>query len=81
MAGAAAPCRQEVSRLPRLNLLEGKSVVVTGAGGGIGRDFALAMAAAGARVVVNDLGTSVRGEGKDASPAQKVVDEIKAQGG
>jgi len=64
-----------------LKLLEGKSVVVTGAGGGIGRDFALAMAAAGARVVVNDLGTSVRGEGKDAGPAQKVVDEIKAQGG
>ena len=64
-----------------MKLLEGKSVVVTGAGGGIGRDFALAMAAAGARVVVNDLGTSVRGEGKDAGPAQKVVDEIKAQGG
>ncbi len=64
-----------------MKLLEGKSVVVTGAGGGIGRDFAVAMAAAGAQVVVNDLGTSVRGEGKDASPAQKVVDEIKAKGG
>ena len=64
-----------------MKLLEGKSVVVTGAGGGIGRDFALAMAAEGAQVVVNDLGTSVRGEGKDAGPAQKVVDEIKAKGG
>ncbi len=64
-----------------MKLLEGKSVVVTGAGGGIGRDFALAMAAAGAQVVVNDLGTSLRGEGKDAGPAQKVVDEIKAKGG
>jgi len=62
-------------------MLEGKVALVTGAGGGIGRDFALAMAAAGAKVVVNDLGTSVKGEGSDASAAQKVVDEIKARGG
>lgn len=62
-------------------MLQGKVVLVTGAGGGIGRDFALAMAAAGAKVVVNDLGTSVNGEGKDAGPAQKVVDEIRAAGG
>ncbi|MEO8103831.1 MAG: SDR family NAD(P)-dependent oxidoreductase [Betaproteobacteria bacterium] len=61
--------------------LEGKVVVVTGAGGGIGRDFAHAMAAKGAKVVVNDVGASVSGEGKDAGPAQKVVDEIKAKGG
>jgi NAD(P)-dependent dehydrogenase (short-subunit alcohol dehydrogenase family) len=61
--------------------LEGKTVLVTGAGGGIGRDFALAMAAAGANVVVNDIGTSVKGEGRDSGPAQKVVDEIKAKGG
>jgi NAD(P)-dependent dehydrogenase (short-subunit alcohol dehydrogenase family) len=64
-----------------LKLLEGKSVIVTGAGGGIGRDFALAMAAAGAKVVVNDIGASVKGEGRDAGPAQKVVAEIKAKGG
>ena len=62
-------------------MLKDKVVVVTGAGGGIGRDFALAMAAHGAKVVVNDIGASVAGEGKDAGPAQKVVDEIKARGG
>ena len=62
-------------------MLEGKVVIVTGAGGGIGRDFAIAMAAHGARVVVNDIGASVSGEGKDASPAQRVVDEIQANGG
>jgi len=64
-----------------LKPLEGKVALVTGAGGGIGRDFALAMAAAGAKVVVNDLGTSVKGEGSDAGPAHKVVEEIKASGG
>ena len=62
-------------------MVEGKVVVVTGAGGGIGRDIALMMAAQGAKVVVNDIGASVSGEGNDAGPAQRVVDEIKAAGG
>jgi NAD(P)-dependent dehydrogenase (short-subunit alcohol dehydrogenase family) len=62
-------------------MLEGKVVLVTGAGGGIGRDFALAMAAAGAKVVVNDLGTSVKGEGASSGPAQQVVEQIRAAGG
>jgi len=62
-------------------MLEGKVVLVTGAGGGIGREFALAMAANGARVVVNDIGASVSGEGRDAGPAQRVVDAIVAAGG
>jgi NAD(P)-dependent dehydrogenase (short-subunit alcohol dehydrogenase family) len=81
MGRAAAPGRKKVSGLSRLKPLEGKVALVTGAGGGIGRDFALAMAAAGARVVVNDIGTSVKGEGRDAVPAQLVAEEIRAAGG
>ena len=61
--------------------VQDKVVVVTGAGGGIGRDFALALAREGAKVVVNDLGATVNGEGADASRAQAVVDEIRASGG
>jgi NAD(P)-dependent dehydrogenase (short-subunit alcohol dehydrogenase family) len=61
--------------------LEGKVAIVTGAGGGIGREEALLLASEGAKVVVNDIGGSLQGQGSDATPAQKVVDEIKANGG
>jgi NAD(P)-dependent dehydrogenase (short-subunit alcohol dehydrogenase family) len=64
-----------------MGLLNDKVVIVTGAGRGIGRDMALAMAKAGAKVVVNDLGVAVDGQGRDAGPAQAVANEIAALGG
>lgn len=65
-----------------MGMMEGKAVLVTGAGRGVGRGIALEMARAGASVVVNDLGVSITGEGADeASPAEQVVEEIRALGG
>ena len=63
------------------SFVKDKVVLVTGAGGGIGRDFALALGREGAKVVVNDIGASVQGEGRDVTRAQAVVDEIAAAGG
>jgi NAD(P)-dependent dehydrogenase (short-subunit alcohol dehydrogenase family) len=64
-----------------MGMLDGKAALVTGAGRGIGRGIALALARAGARVVVNDLGTSLTGDGQEAAPADQVVAEIRREGG
>jgi NAD(P)-dependent dehydrogenase (short-subunit alcohol dehydrogenase family) len=60
---------------------DGKVAIITGAGGGLGRSHALELARRGARIVVNDLGGSVSGDGSDKGAAQKVVEEIEALGG
>ena len=60
---------------------DGRVAVITGAGGGLGREYALLLASRGAKVVVNDLGTSRQGEGADIGMAQAVVNEIRAAGG
>jgi NAD(P)-dependent dehydrogenase (short-subunit alcohol dehydrogenase family) len=62
-------------------ICEGRVVIVTGAGRGIGREHALELARQGAKVVVNDLGATNHGEGRDEGPAAEVVSAIKAMGG
>jgi NAD(P)-dependent dehydrogenase (short-subunit alcohol dehydrogenase family) len=60
---------------------DGRVAVITGAGRGLGREYALMLAAKGAKVVVNDPGGGIKGEGGDAGPAQDVVQEIRSAGG
>ncbi|MFN8035839.1 MAG: SDR family oxidoreductase [Acidimicrobiia bacterium] len=64
-----------------MGLLDGKVAIVTGAGNGVGRGEAILLAGHGAKVVVNDLGGTVSGEGADKTPAETVVDVIKSRGG
>ncbi|WP_137752835.1 SDR family oxidoreductase [Sphingopyxis sp. L1A2A] len=64
-----------------MGICDARTVIITGAGRGLGRSYALAFAAEGANVVVNDIGTSLAGEGRDTSAADNVVAEIKAAGG
>ena len=64
-----------------MGMLDGKAALVTGAGRGIGRGIALELARQGASVVVGDIGASLSGEGEDATPARRVVEEIQSAGG
>src|SRR4029450_4578125 len=64
-----------------MGMLDGKTALVTGAGRGIGKGIAMALAAAGAKVVVNDLGATLDGVGREAAPSDQVVAEIKKAGG
>src|SRR4051812_15888729 len=64
-----------------MGMLDGRVAIITGAGRGLGREHALLFAREGARLVVNDLGAGIGGEGADATPAQQTVEDIKALGG
>jgi NAD(P)-dependent dehydrogenase (short-subunit alcohol dehydrogenase family) len=64
-----------------MGMLDGKVAIVTGSGGGVGREIAVYMAAAGAKVIINDIGASLGGEGGSATPAQQTKAIIEQAGG
>ena len=64
-----------------MGICDNRTVIITGAARGLGRAYAIAFAAEGANVVVNDIGTSLGGDGRDTSAADAVVEEIRAAGG
>src|SRR5947199_9646894 len=86
-AGRAAKSDKTESKSPdqeglnSMALLDGKVVIITGAGRGIGREEAVLMARHGAKIVVNDLGGHFDGTGQSRSPAEDVVREIRSAGG
>jgi NAD(P)-dependent dehydrogenase (short-subunit alcohol dehydrogenase family) len=83
LGGTAAPVAQQASPIPPPQPIDfhGQAVIVTGAGRGLGRLYALEFARRGAAVVVNDLGGSMGGDGADGSVADQVVDELRSRGG
>jgi len=81
MRAAVGSDRAESTEGASMGALDGRVAIITGAGRGLGREHALLFAAEGAKVVVNDLGGDMRGEGGDPSPAQQTVDDIRAMGG